>query len=48
MEIVLSFIDPTDGETLEIAVTHAEVTAAIEWHARAGWELFENEKESTL
>ena len=46
MEIVLSFIDPTDGETLEITVTRPEVTAAIAWHARAGWELFENEKEN--
>jgi len=41
MEIVLSFIDPTDGETLEITVTRAEVTAAIAWHEARGYTLFE-------
>ena len=46
MDITITFIDPTNGETLEITVTRPEVTAAIEWHARAGWELFE--KENTL
>ena len=45
MTITLTFIDPTDGETLEVEVTRPEVTAAIEWHDLDGWELFENEKE---
>ena len=39
MDITLDFIDPTNGETLEITVAWQQTTAAIAYYERRGWSL---------